>query len=196
MKKNGTGGANTNAHGLKFEDKTSLAARIDRDLSDKYELKRHDPNSKKSPQAVDVIRKEDQKLIGVLAAKGRFYDLLKERYNLENVDSKEWYPDEAFFNFETNTVYIIEKKWQQTNGSVDEKLLGFPNKRLLYQKIFNQLSKEPKVTVEFGGLFGPSSWWLKNDGVSVERYRDTFDILRMEGVRVFFDDYEYWWFGL
>ncbi|APB87265.1 hypothetical protein BL295_15945 (plasmid) [Lactiplantibacillus plantarum] len=57
-----------------------------------------------------------------------------------------------FFNFDANTIFIVEKKWQQGSGSVDEKIFGFVNKRRLYQNDFNQLSHEPKPTVEFSSI--------------------------------------------
>lgn len=135
---------------------------------------------------------------------------MHELYHLKNINHKQWKPDEVFFNLETNTVFIVEKKWQQGPGSVDEKIFGFVNKRRLYQNNFNVLQKEPKPTVEFSALFN-ASWWLyglkgglpskseelenlsrKNENA----YQDYFDNLRIDGIKIFFDNYDYWWFGL
>lgn len=196
MKNGGTGGANTNKSGLAFERKTNLADRIKEDLADKYTLKEiHFPN-KSTAKAFEVIRKSNNTKIGILTQQMRFYDVMKQIYDIDNVNHKRWKPDEAFFNMENNTVYIVEKKWQNTSGSVDEKIFGFVNKRRLYQNNFNQLTNEPKPTVEFCALFN-SSWWLDgNNGKNMQGYQDYFDNLRIDGVKIFFDSYEYWWFGL
>lgn len=196
LKKNGTGGKNTNLHGLKFEKETDLSYRIQKDLGNKYRLQEHEPHIKSTSPVYDVIRLKDNKRIGVLAKQLTFYPIMKELYGLDNVNKKRWKPDEAFFNLETNTVYIVEKKWQNGNGSVDEKIFGFVNKRRLYQNNFNQLEKEPKVTVQFCALFN-KSWWLQgNNGKNEKAYQDYFDNLRIDGIKIFFDNYDYWWFGL
>ena len=30
----------------------------------------------------------------------------------------------------------------------------------------------------------------------MRQYADYFDNLRIDGVKIFFDEYDYWWFGL
>ncbi|USS93991.1 hypothetical protein M8332_07145 (plasmid) [Fructilactobacillus ixorae] len=203
MKKNGIGGANTNKSGLKFENDTDLAAAINCDLSYKYELKKHiypeteKPKMKSNSPVFDVYRKDNHKLIGIITKQYQFYNILWEHYGLENVNHKRWKPDEVFFNFENNTVFIVEKKWQNGPGSVDEKIFGFVNKRRLYQNNFNsEQGGEPKTTVEFSALFN-SGWWLNgNNQKNGKHYQDYFDNLRIDGVKIFFDKYDYWWFGL
>ncbi|EKK20752.1 hypothetical protein B808_117 [Fructilactobacillus florum 8D] len=138
----------------------------------------------------------------MITKQAAFYNALHETTELNNVNKKLWKPDEAFFNFDTNTIFIVEKKWQQTSGSVDEKMFGFVNKRKLYQKIFNELQFEPKPTVQFSALFN-SSWFIygkgkdKNDAKTQqvnaqEKYEDYFDNLRKDGIKIFFDKYDYW----
>lgn len=81
-------------------------------------------------------------------------------------------------------------------------MFGFVNKRKLYQKIFNELQFEPKPTVQFSALFN-SSWFIygkgkdKNDAKTQqvnaqEKYEDYFDNLRKDGIKIFFDKYDYW----
>ncbi|OCB83241.1 hypothetical protein A8O18_11170 [Lentilactobacillus parabuchneri] len=213
MKKGGIGGANTNRGGLKFENQTDLAHHIMTDLSDQYLLTEHQPAEtviKSSSPVYDVFRKRGHEQVGIITKQFQFYNILKEIYHLENINHKQWKPDEVFFNFLTNTVFIVEKKWQQGPGSVDEKIFGFVNKRRLYQNNFNQLAHEPKPTVEFSALFN-SSWWIygvknaQDKGITdftnvppknETAYQDYFDNLRIDGVKVFFDTYDYWWFGL
>ena len=45
-------------------------------------------------------------------------------------------PDESFFNIKTNKLIIIEKKWQQIEGSVDEKLQTCDFKKKQYETKF------------------------------------------------------------
>lgn len=196
MKKGGTGGANTNANGLSFENKTDLATAIKTDLSSKYKLTEKKFAKKSTAKAYTVTRLSDNKDIGIITQKNRFYDVMKAYYDLDNANYKKWLPDEVFFNFEINTVFIVEKKWQSGQGSVDEKILSFGSKRHLYQNNFNQLENEPKPLVEFCALFN-SSWWLDgNEGSNAKRYQDSFDILRMDGIKIFFNTYDYRRFGL
>lgn len=196
MKKGGTGGANTNANGLSFESKTDLATAIQTDLSNKYKLTEMQFANKSTAKAYTVTRLSDNKDIGIITQQNRFYDVMKAHYGLDNANYKKWKPDEVFFNFEANTVFIVEKKWQSGQGSVDEKILGFVNKHRLYQNNFNQLENEPKPTVAFCALFNASWWLYGNKGSNAKRYQDYFDILRLDSIKIFFDDYEYWWFGL
>lgn len=199
MKKGGTGGANTNRGGLKFENDTDLSARIKRDLPDEYLIEEYDVEQsvrKSSSLVYKITRKKDNKEIGIITKQFQFYNVLKNEYGIDNQNHKQWKPDEVFFNFETNTVYIVEKKWQETAGSVDEKIFGFVNKRRLYQNNFNVVPGEPKPTVEFSALFN-RNWWLDgNKGNNLVSYADYFDNLRIDGIKIFFDEYEYWWFGL
>lgn len=195
MKKNGTGGANTNFAGLAFEEKTKLSEQVRIDLADRYELRAHSfpsgISSKSTAECWDVVDLKTGKLIGIIAEQMQFYNVLDEVYQLKNNNRKNWKPDESFFNLETETVFIVEKKWQETSGSTDEKVFGFVNKRRLYQKIFNQKEGEPKIPVQFVALFN-SSWWLDPKN----KYADYFDNLRDDGIKIMFDKYEFWWFGL
>ncbi|KRN75659.1 hypothetical protein IV73_GL000151 [Weissella kandleri] len=209
MIKGGSGGEKTNLNGLTFENSTDLVSKINDDLSDKYEIKEHIfPKSfksvfKKNKNIWDVYRKDEDKKIGIITKKKQFYNVLREIYNLENIHSKTWEPDEAFFNLERGTVFIVEKKFQTGPGSVDEKLFGFNAKRIIYQEIFNQEDKEPNIPIEFATLLN-SSYWLHRkykDENGVEKvksnyYHDYFNSLRNNGIRIMFDKYDYWWFGL
>lgn len=128
LKKGGKGGANTNRGGLEFEKETDLAAFIQRDLSDKYTLLPYEfkePVIKSSSTAYQIYRNDNLETpIGLITKQFQFYNGLWDLYHLKNINHKQWKPDEVFFNLETNTVYIVEKKWQETAGSVDEKSLA------------------------------------------------------------------------
>lgn len=186
MKKDGKGGANTNKTGLRFEDETELSVVIAD--SSNYILKEIKFNDKRSIRGFEVYRNssEGEVLVGKLMPKTRFYDFLLE-LEVTNTNSKFWQPDEVFINYENSTVYIVEKKWQETEGSVDEKLLGLGNKRRLYQRLLDK--SEPPFAVQFIFL-GNSNFFNK------PRYRDTFEILRGDGVKVMLDEYDLIYFGL
>lgn len=207
--RNGKGGANTNKSGLAFEQLTNLPDHIRRDLSNKYELRSYSikkenrvRNSKDYSYA--VFDKKKNKQIGVITRQFQFYNVLNQLYHIVNNHHKYWKPDDAFFNINKHTLFIVEKKYQNQPGSVDEKLFGLNAKRVIYQDLFNRQMDEPVIPVEFIAMFN-SSWWLKGQTLdengqiiktaSVD-YHDYFDSLRNNGVKIMFDHYEDWFLGL
>ena len=104
------GGAQTNINGLTFEQTTSLNTLL----------------KKRGFQVNEYEVLLKNRLIGMSVPKKNIYSKF---LNLRGIDyrkynSKAWEPDEAFINLLNNTVYIIEKKFQNGSGSVDEKLPG------------------------------------------------------------------------
>lgn len=205
MKKGGSGGANTNKTGLKFEKSTSLKNSLleNTELSVKEHII---PKEKclihSSVKSWDIYKAD--KHIGIITSKSAFYNIIYELFDLKNNNYKKWEPDEVFINLINNTCYIIEKKFQNGSGSVDEKIFGFNAKRLLYQNIFNQLTKEPVMNVSFIALFN-SSWWIRGETLDESNnvvktakinYHDYFNILRNDGIKIMFDNYDYKFLGL
>lgn len=184
MIKGGQGGANTNKTGLKFERDTDFSELVD--SLPNYRVEEIEFEDKKVTKAFKVYRKGSDEVIGKIMPQYRFYDFLNE-IGLENFNSKQWKPDEAFINYENRTVYIVEKKWQETEGSVDEKLLGFGNKRRLYQRLLDKAEEPYAVQFVF---VGNSDFWGRT------KYRDTFDMLRGDGIKVMLDEYDMVYFGL
>lgn len=115
------GGSRTNEYGLFFEQTTDL-------------------NEALRDAGFDIINKYDvyynNKFIGRSINKRAFSDVFLSANGINYLDynSKRWDPDEAFINELTQTVYIIEKKFQSSSGSVDEKLATFPFKIYEYQE--------------------------------------------------------------
>ncbi|GAB6636286.1 hypothetical protein BOVMAS19_18340 [Streptococcus uberis] len=179
------GGANTNLNGKNFEGFTDLSVGIARDLVGKYEISELDmPDTKKTK--VFIIKNRIGEFVGGIYQQNRLYDWLKNQgIDYSKYNSKKWMPDEAFINERNKTLYIVEKKFQATSGSVDEKVFGFPNKRRFYQRMVNELD----FHVEFIFL-GNSEYW------DTPRMRDYIIAMREDGVRVMFDNYEYEWLGL
>ncbi len=156
------GGAQTNKNGLAFEQTTSLDnALIDagyKITSDHHVLK-------------------GKNKIGLSVPKKYLYTYFLEINGIDYKDynSKGWQPDEAFINLSNKTAYIIEKKYQNSSGSVDEKLPSCHFKKLEYEKLFTPLN----FNVEFIYIF--NDWFHQN------MYRDTLDYIKMMGCHYVFN---------
>lgn len=96
---------------------------------------------------------------GIDLSKYKLYKYFKKlKINWKDIISKKLLPDEAYFNSETKTLVIYEKKYQQVAGSVDEKpqtcafkiyqyrkigkAIGATNVKYIY--IFNNWFKKPE----------------------------------------------------
>lgn len=88
-------------------------------------------------------------------------------YNNEKVAriSKKLLPDDSIYVITNNTLFIIECKYQQVGGSVDEKLQTCDFKRKQYQKLMSQVN----IDVEYIYLL---SDWFKNP-----KYKDVLDYI-------------------
>lgn len=155
------GGARTNANGLLFEQTTSLDAALE---GAGYRVVFHD--------VYDGDRR-----IGLSVQKNSIYTHFLEPngINYANYNSKRWLPDECFINLDDRVAYIIEKKFQNTEGSVDEKLPGCHFKKIEYEKLFSPLN----FKVEYLYVF--NNWFLQ------DKYRDTLEYIEMMGCRYFFN---------
>lgn len=155
------GGARTNINGLRFEQTTSL-----NDLLEEqgYEVTK-----------CEVFR--GNRLIGMSVPKRNIYNKFLEQRGIDykEYNSKRWEPDEAFINLINNTVYIIEKKFQNCPGSVDEKLPNCHFKKLEYEKLFTPLN----FKVEF--VYILSDWFRDS------QYRDTLAYIKMMGCYYYFN---------
>ncbi len=134
------GGAQTNANGLEFERDTSLDDAL---LAAGYTIEE------------SYVYDRDHNIIGLSIPKNNLYKnfLEKEKIDYRKYNSKKWLPDEAFLNNKTKTIYIIEKKYQQTSGSVDEKLPNCDFKKKEYEKLFNPLGIKVKYLYVFNNWF-------------------------------------------
>lgn len=154
------GGANTNVNGLKFEQTTSLDSVLE---SNGFKV-------------LDNKVFFENELMGWSVGKRKLYTkfLKPNGIDYKNYNSKGWEPDECFINETNRTAYIIEKKFQKSSGSVDEKLPGCHFKKLEYKKLFSPIGYK----VEFIYIF--------NDWFKREEYRDTKQYIREMGCQYFF----------
>lgn len=120
------GGAVPNINGLHFEQETSLDEAL---IRAGFVI---DANH-------DVWKNGIR--FGKSVKKNSFYKLFLEPNGIDyrKYNSKRWLPDECFVNENTKTVYVIEKKFQNSSGSVDEKLSACVFKRAEYQKLLTPL---------------------------------------------------------
>lgn len=166
---NGIGGANTKT-GLVFEGKVDLATFL----------------SQQSGYIVDSDGKVfyDDELVAQIFKKHKFYSFLEERgVDWRNIISKRLLPDDSIYIIINNTFFIIECKFQQVAGSIDELLVCDFNKKQ-YQKLLSNLNME----VEY--LYLLSNWFRKPE------YRDVLDYIISVNCRYYFEYIPLQIFGL
>lgn len=165
MKKNGIGGANTKT-GLVFEGKTDLKTFLNKQKGYCCKL---DKNG-----FVEVFFNNIS--VAYLFKKNDLYKFL----NLRNIDwskilSKKLLPDDSIYVIVNNILYIIECKFQQVAGSVDEKLQTCDFKKKQYKKLLSPLN----IDVEYIYLL---SDWFKN-----KKYKDVLDYIISVGCSYYFN---------
>ena len=170
MIKGGKGGANTNANGLAFEKDVDLPALLARKGFILEEAKGGYFKLKKEKGGKDL---------GILFRKRKIYNYLYELGAIKDTDatgilSKRMEPDDAFLNLTNNTLYIIEAKFQEKGGSVDEKLQTCDYKKKRYEKLF-------------AGLVGKVEYiYVLNDWFQHPRYEDTLGYVEEMGCHYYF----------
>lgn len=157
------GGANTNLHGLQFEQETSLetAFRNEGYLIADCRVSYFDRKVIKNSKVKKVYRAENE-MVGYIVGKHELYKFfdLQENDLWKQYISKKLLPDEAFFNLSNKTIYIIEKKWQQVSGSVDEKLQTCDFKKKEYEALFS----DTDFNIEY--------YYVLNDFFEEDKYDD------------------------
>lgn len=160
MIQGGHGGGNT-ATGLAFEGKTDLATFL----------------SQQRGYSVDgdTVLYRKRKVARVFK-KHKFYRFLDElRIDWRRIISKRLLPDDSLYVLVNNTMFIIECKYQQTAGSVDEKLQTCDFKRKQYQKLLAPAN----IKVEY--MYILSDWFRKPE------YRDVLNYIIDVNCRYYFE---------
>ena len=157
MIKDGKGGSSTNKNGLLFESKVDISRTLE-----KNGFKLKETNLGKGIYKVDV---ENQ--IIFIMQKQKLYKYLSskiEDYKSIDYVSKELWPDNCFINVTNRKVVIIEVKYQETRGSVDEKLQTCDFKKKQYEKICSPLGYD----VEY--IYILSDWFKDKKYNDVKKY--------------------------
>ena len=175
MKERGFGGGNT-VTGLNFEREVDfqylLAAKPG------YELKTIPGKAGRA-----VFFKENQ--VARCFRKNEFYKFLGERgVDWQPKVSKKLLPDDALLVIVRETLFIIEVKYQQVGGSVDEKLQTCDFKRKQYLKLVVGLG----LKVEYV--------YVLNDWFKDPRYKDVLDYINSVNCHYKFGSLPLAWLGL
>lgn len=165
----GKGGGNT-VTGLIFEGKTDLATFL---------------NSQNGYEVLGNNVFYDGEIVGRIFKKYEFYVFLKEiGINWKVLISKQLLPDDSIFVIVNNTVYIIECKFQQVEGSVDEKLQTCDFKKKQYKKLLS------KANIEVEYMYLLSDWFRH------KKYKDVLDYIQSVQCHYFFEYIPLYKFGL
>ena len=94
----------------------------------------------------------------------------------KEIISSKLLPDEAIYVEKSKTLYVIEKKFQQGHGSVDEKIQTCGFKKQQYSKLVASLG----IEVEY--IYLLSDWFKKT------KYKDTLEYIRSQGCYYYFNE--------
>lgn len=157
MIKSGKGGGNTKT-GLVFEGKTDLKTFLEEQPG--YRVEKIDNDNFR----YKVYFREKE--VANIFKKYGFYRYLKSiGIEWKNHISRKLLPDDSIYVIVNNTLYIIECKYQQTEGSVDEKLQTCDYKKKQYQK----LMAPANIEVEYVYLLAD---WFRDP-----KYKDVLDYI-------------------
>lgn len=162
MIKGGSGGALTNLTGLKFEQRTKV--------SDAFEAAGF--------RVLGTEVFDGDELICVMMAKRALYRFLKANGVVwQEFMSNTMEPDECLYFPSSNHFLVIEKKWQEVSGSVDEKLAACDFKLRRYERLFQ------------GGMGASCSMiYLLNDWFRQPKYSDVLDYMTSANCLVYFEE--------
>lgn len=175
MIKGGKGGGNTKT-GLIFEDRVDLLTLFQK--IEGYSVK-HTTN--KSGAKIFYNGEE----VARCFKKHEFYRFLNEyKVDWKSILSKQLLPDNGLFVIVRDTLFIIEIKFQQVAGSVDEKLQTCDFKRKQYSKLVQSLNWK----VEY--VYVLNNWFKQNS------YKDTLDYINSMNCHYLFNKIPLKWLGL
>ncbi len=159
MKKKGFGGGNT-ITGLKFEKGRNILSILDN--TEGYSVKEN------------VIYYHSKEV----ARSYRQYSLYKylesQGVDYKKIISKKLLPDEALYVIVNNTLFVVEMKYQEVAGSVDEKLQTCDFKKKQYKKLMASLN----IEVEY--IYILDDWFRKPE------YKDVLDYVISMGCQYYF----------
>jgi hypothetical protein len=164
----GAGGSNTNLNGKKYENDTMLSSHFKIIANKKIN---------KNKNSYEEIQFEDSDIKYIHLQQSTFNMFMKEILERnENIFSAPGCrnPDDSYIDLENKKIFIIEKKFQQTTGSVEEKIQSGCFKQNHYSDLF------PNFEINY--IYCLSSWFRNKDNQSVIKY------LTQQGIRVFFND--------
>jgi hypothetical protein len=157
----GAGGSNTNKNGLSYEELTEI------NDSDRYITK---DTIKIKNKKISQVEIDSKPFIKVIKGELKFYMMYINKFNIDSEKSLQ--PDECYIDEENKTINIIEKKFQQSSGSVDEKIQTGDFKRWFYKEQY------PEYTIKY--CYCLSDWFKQ------KRYNPEFRYLKNHNIKVFY----------
>ena len=150
------GGAKTNHNGLAFEGRTDLLQALNQ-------------HSDFTVFGNQVFRNNE--VVAHYYEKHNLYSLFLKPNGIDykKILSKKLLPDGAILV--GDTIFIIEKKYQDKGGSVDEKLQTCDFKKKQYTKLLSSL----KINVEY--------YYVLNDWFDKPEYKDVFEYIESVGCK-------------
>jgi hypothetical protein len=162
MIKGGKGGGKT-ITGLHFEKRASLKSVIKQ--INGYSIENNS------------VYFNDDKVAEVYTKNDIYKKLLEPRgIDYKKLISRKLLPDDSIFVLSKNTLFIIEIKFQETPGSVDEKLQTCDFKKKQYQKLMHPLN----ISVEY--IYVLNDWFKKPE------YKDVLDYIVSVGCKYYFNE--------
>ncbi len=175
MKTGGLGGANT-LTGLNFENKVDFQKLLGK-------IPGYNLDKINGKAGIGVFFEGE--LVARCFRKYDFYGFLDEfKIDWRKMLSKKLLPDDAMLVIVRETLFIIEVKYQQVVGSVDEKLQTCDFKRKQYQKLVAPLG----LKVEY--VYVLSDWFKKPE------YKDVLDYINSVNCHYKFNELPLAWLGL
>ena len=160
------GGSKTNLNGLSFEGRTDFIESLKNNKD--FKVVKSGFLSEWTEVKSEIIYKGQN--FGFYTEKHDFYNFLEsESVDWRKLVSKKYLPDGAFMNTVNNKIYIIEKKFQSSGGSVDEKLQTCDFKKKIYEKLTAELNEFNSV--EYYYLL--NSWFKQKQYDDVKKYIDS-----------------------
>jgi hypothetical protein len=175
LKTGGEGGGRT-LTGLKFEQEVGFIELLDRIPG--YTIRKEEKKA-----GLGVFFKNY--LVARCFRKYEFYKYLSEnKVDWNSILSRKLLPDDALLVIIRETLFIIEVKYQQVAGSVDEKLQTCDFKRKQYLKLVTPLG----LKVEY--VYVLNDWFKKPE------YKDVLDYIQSVNCHYKFNELPLSWLGL
>ena len=163
----GAGGAKTNKNGLPYEELTELKE------DERYKNLEMIQINKKKIHKVEIDKNE---YIKVTKNELKVYMIHNKKFNTNS--EKTLQPDECYIDEKNKVINIIEKKFQQRAGSVDEKIQTGPFKVWFYKEQYSE------YYIKY--CYCLSDWFRDN------KYKPEIRYLSMNNIKVFWgSDKEY-----
>lgn len=172
MIKGGIGGSNTQT-GIHFEGRVDIVTYLNKQVVG-YECIAKPNNNKNQTMGFDIYYNDNP-----VAESFKKHELYRYLYSVgingKDILSKQLLPDDAIYVISNNTVFIIEVKYQEVSGSVDEKLQTCGFKLSQYKRLFSPLNHNVEYI------------YILNDWFREFEYKDTLDYIIHMHCRYYFE---------